>query len=406
MRACKIIIKKGFAYKVKYFAHKMLHGSMKEHYSKLGSYIQALRDEEPNSVFILSTIPGKNPVFHRFFVCFDALKQGWVRGCRKVLCVDACFLKTFLGGQLIAATGRDANEQMYPLVWAIVEGENNDSYEWFFQQLKNTLGEANGEGWTIISDQHKSIVTMVAQEFPKAEHRIFARHIFAKWHKSYKGDEMKLLFWSCAKAYNMSDYNLALDELREVDPKAADAFVACDPSLFCRAFVDTTTKCDVIVSNMAETFNAYIIEARSKHLIYMLEDIRSAMMKRLAVKKAEMERKAITVCPRVQQKLEEEKEKSVDYYVLPSSATVFQVKIGIDEVSVNLEKRTCTCKKWDLTGIPCNHVAAAIFDIHGQPEDYVIDLYKKDAYLKAYSEPIAALPLVQVKNIGQRLTYL
>ncbi|KAL2923691.1 Elongation factor G mitochondrial [Bienertia sinuspersici] len=35
-RAYRVIVKKKFAYKVKYYAHKKLHGSMKEHYQKLG----------------------------------------------------------------------------------------------------------------------------------------------------------------------------------------------------------------------------------------------------------------------------------------------------------------------------------------------------------------------------------
>ncbi|XP_074313573.1 uncharacterized protein LOC141648755 [Silene latifolia] len=134
-RAYKIMINKSFVYKVKYYAHKLLHGSMKEHYSKLGSYMLVLEQEYPNSTFTLCTKPHvrmSDPVFFRMFICFDALKQGWLEGCRKLLCVDACFLKTFLGGQLISAIGRDANDQMYPLTWAVVEGENNDSYKWFF----------------------------------------------------------------------------------------------------------------------------------------------------------------------------------------------------------------------------------------------------------------------------------
>ncbi|XP_074287815.1 uncharacterized protein LOC141612968 [Silene latifolia] len=369
-RAYKVLIKKNFAYMVKYFAHRMLHGSMKEHYSKIGSYIQALTDEEPNSVFTLTTIPGKVSVFQRLFVCFDALKKGWVEGCRRVLCVDSCFLKTFLGGQLIAATGRDANEQMYPVAWAVVEGENNDSYEWFFKELKKVLAEQDGDGWTIISDQHQSILTMVAQELPKAEHRHCARHIFANWHKSYKGDEMKMLFWNCAKSYNQADFDQALSDMREVDHKAAEAFLACNPSVFCRAFINTTTKTDVIVNNMAETFNAYIIDARAKHVIYMLEDIEMTMMQRLALKK----------------------DKAAAYDVFPSSTTRFQVKQGIDEVSVDLVGRTCTCRKWDLTGIPCSHAVSAIFNAHGQPEEYVDDMYKKDSYLRAYGGSIAPCP--------------
>ncbi|KAL2896636.1 Callose synthase 10 [Bienertia sinuspersici] len=36
--AYRVMVKRDFAYKVKYRAHKLLHGSMKEHYSKVGSH--------------------------------------------------------------------------------------------------------------------------------------------------------------------------------------------------------------------------------------------------------------------------------------------------------------------------------------------------------------------------------
>ncbi|XP_074283862.1 uncharacterized protein LOC141608405 [Silene latifolia] len=280
-RAYKIIVKKNFAYKVKYYAHKLLHGSMNDHYSKLGSYLSVLEQEYPNITFTLCAKPlvkGPEPVFFRLFIYFYALKQGWLEGCRKLLYVDAYFLKTFLGGQLLSVIGRDANDHMFPLAWVVVEGENNDNYKWFFQQLKIALGEEDGEGWTFIYDEHQSIISMVAEEFPWAEHRRCLRHIFANWHKSYKGDGMKMMFWNCAHAYNQADFDEALAAMKEVDPRAADAFIRCNPTLFCRAFISTRTINNVIVNNMAETFNAWIINARSKHLIYMLEDIRSMLM--------------------------------------------------------------------------------------------------------------------------------
>ncbi|XP_074314199.1 uncharacterized protein LOC141649406 [Silene latifolia] len=393
------MIKKGFAYKVKYYAHKLLHGSMKEHYSKLGVICQDFEQEYPNSIFTLCTNPhvvGSEPVFQRLFVCFASLKQGWLEGCRKLLCIDACFLKTFLGGQLISATGRDANEQMYPLAWAVVEGENNESYPWFFQQLKTALREEDGEGWTIISDEHQSIVSMVSKEFPRAEHRRCARHIFANWHKSYKGEEMKMMFWQCAKAYNQADFDEAVATMREVDPRAADAFIRCNPTLFCRAFINTRTTNDVIVNNMAETFNAYIINARSKHLIYMLEDIRTMLMQRLVTKKNEMEQVGGVICPKIQEMLEVEKEKAAYCTPLPSRPILYQVKDGngggIDELKVNLADRTCTCRKWDVTGVPCCHAIAAIFDIHAEAGDFVHEAYRKTTYLRAYNYPIVPCP--------------
>ena len=78
----------------------------------LGRYLEALKSISPYTYMLLITnscVKTFPPVFQRLFVCFDGLKKGWLGGYRKLICVDACFLKTFLGGQLIAVVGRDGN---------------------------------------------------------------------------------------------------------------------------------------------------------------------------------------------------------------------------------------------------------------------------------------------------------
>ncbi|XP_076922957.1 uncharacterized protein LOC143584923 [Bidens hawaiensis] len=192
----KVIINHWFAYNAKRCANKMLHGSMKDHYIKIGSYLAALKKENSTSTFELLTAPlgffNEDPnssceTFFRLFICFDGVKKGFMVGCRKVLCLDGCFLKTFLGGMLLGAIGRDANNQMFPLAWVVVEGENNDSWEWFLEELRKCLGiHDGGNGWILISNQQKGILNGVALSWPNAEHRNCARHIYANWHKTYK----------------------------------------------------------------------------------------------------------------------------------------------------------------------------------------------------------------------------
>ncbi|MBA0608850.1 hypothetical protein Godav_021019, partial [Gossypium davidsonii] len=57
--------------------------------------------------------------FKRFYVCFEALKRGWKEGCRPVLGLDGCFLKGPFKCKLLAVVGRDGNNQMYLVAWAI-----------------------------------------------------------------------------------------------------------------------------------------------------------------------------------------------------------------------------------------------------------------------------------------------
>ncbi|KAL0440218.1 UNVERIFIED_CONTAM: hypothetical protein Slati_2504800 [Sesamum latifolium] len=56
-----------------------------------------------------------------------------------------------------------------------------------------------------------------------------------------------------------------------------------------------------------------------------------------------------------------------------------------DRHTLNLSEQTCSCRKWQLTGIPCAHAIAGIFFMGYKPEDYVDECYKKTVFLKTYS---------------------
>ena len=53
----------------------------------------------------------------------------------------------------------------------------------------------------------------------------------------------------------------------------------------------------------------------------------------------------------------------------------------MDQYVVNLKDRSCTCRNWDITGIPCKHAIAAMYDKMqngsdcGDPEDWVHKCY-------------------------------
>ncbi|KAL2943083.1 Antiviral helicase SKI2 [Bienertia sinuspersici] len=197
-------------------------------------------------------------------------------------------------------------------------------YKWVAEQLLDVfkarphwpgkeIVETVRRGFKIVISvdfSYKSILNGVGSVFPNAEHRHCARHVFALWHKSFRGDEMKLAFWSIVKAYNMTDFNEALSDLAEKNPAAATAFKAYNPEVFCRSHMQVNVKADAVTNNMAETFNGYIIHARTKHLIYMLEDIRTSLMQRLVVKRREVEKWKSNISPRILVKLEKEKTKA------------------------------------------------------------------------------------------------
>lgn len=135
-----------------------VHASLKEHYSRVRDFgYQILLNDPRNRVDIRTTRLNETDAnkFKRIYICYHALKEGWKKGCRPILGLDGCFLKTVCGGQLLSAVGRDGNNQMFPVAYAVVESENADSWRWFIDLLRDDLSLGDGHGYTLISDQQK-----------------------------------------------------------------------------------------------------------------------------------------------------------------------------------------------------------------------------------------------------------
>ena len=68
--------------------------------------------------------------------------------------LDGCFIKLTTGQQILAATGRDGNNNIFPVAFGVVDKEDTASWCWFLTQLKYCIGEAGKfEHYTIISDR-------------------------------------------------------------------------------------------------------------------------------------------------------------------------------------------------------------------------------------------------------------
>lgn len=74
--------------------------------------------------------------------------------------LDGCFIKLCTGAQILAATGRDGNNNMYPIAFAVVPKEDTANWCWFLTQLKFALGGTEGQfgNYTIMSDRQKVLI--------------------------------------------------------------------------------------------------------------------------------------------------------------------------------------------------------------------------------------------------------
>ena len=189
-----------------------------EQFTRMYDYVEELRKTNPGSTVILGT---KERVFENFYTCFQAQKNGWKSACRRIIHLDGTFLKGRMKGQLLTAVGRDPNNQMYIIAWAIVPVENKVYWEWFMELLREDLSLELGNALALSSDQQKGLIYAIKTVLPYAEHRMCARHIFANLKKRHgQVDELHKLFWKCARSYNKYVFDRNLEKMKSVKVEA------------------------------------------------------------------------------------------------------------------------------------------------------------------------------------------
>ena len=134
-------------------AREYIDGAHTQQYNQLLEYFEELRRASLSSTILMKVhtfnegdlVAEMNlicgvPYFERLYICLEGCKKGFMAGCRPIIGLDACHLKTKSGRQLITAVARDLNEEYFPFTYAVVEAETKDSWTWFKNLLLVDIG--------------------------------------------------------------------------------------------------------------------------------------------------------------------------------------------------------------------------------------------------------------------------
>ncbi|MBA0834245.1 hypothetical protein Goarm_006616 [Gossypium armourianum] len=89
-----------------------------EEFVMLWDYADELRLKNIGSTIkmIVNRVTSESsPHFKRFYVCYEALKRGWKKGCISILGLNDYFLKGLFKSEIFSTVGRNGNNQMHVL---------------------------------------------------------------------------------------------------------------------------------------------------------------------------------------------------------------------------------------------------------------------------------------------------
>ncbi|XP_045810793.1 uncharacterized protein LOC123905209 [Trifolium pratense] len=196
-----------------------------------------------------------------------------------------------------------------------------------------------------------------------------------------------------AKATYYQAWEAKMNELKLVDHQAWDWLMKVPTRSWCKHAFNLFSKCDVLMNNLSESFNATILVARDKPILTLCEWIRNYLMNRIATSTSKLAKWQHKIMPMPMKRLEKEVFMASKWAPTCSNGEQWQVTHAYNQQQfiVDVSKRTCFCNFWELVGIPCRHAVAAIGYRLKDPLDFVDDCYSRDKYALCYGFAVSPI---------------
>ncbi|XP_050249295.1 uncharacterized protein LOC126696648 [Quercus robur] len=270
----------------------------------------------------------QNPTFKRFFVCFEAMRKGFVEACRPFIGLDGCHLKGNFGGVLLVAVSLEGNNGLFPVAYGVLECECKDSWGWFPTCLETIIGQSSSRvPYVIMSDKQKGLIEAILDVMLECQVRHCTRHLYNNFRGKHSGLALRDNFWRAVKAYNLFLFEKAI----------------------------------------------WVDNLRGKTILTLVEQVRLKIMEQLH-----------------------------EQY---TSGWNWEIKVTLEAwKKIELTKKihySCPCGVWEISGLPCKHVAKCITYKRADIQDYCDPFYSMSIYIRAYSQILHSMPDIDMLPKGE-----
>jgi hypothetical protein len=369
----------------------VVHGTLEDGYRFLPAYCEQIGKTNPGSV---ATYIGTGPAnsFQRLFVSFHASIYGFLNACRPLLEIDKAELKGKYLGTLLCASAVDADHMIFPLAFGIVDAESDESWNWFMSELRKMLGvnTDNMPILTILSERKQEVVDAVAVHFPTAFHGFCLRYVSENFRDELKNPKLLNLFWSAIYALTTVEFDSKVKEMMQVQD-VMPWLQRFPPSLWAVAYFQGI-RYGHFRLGITEILYNWSLECHELPIVQTVEHIRHQLTCWFAERHKLAQSYNSILVPSAEKLISEAISDSQCYQVLRANKVEFEIVSSERTNIVNTQARCCSCRRWQVYGIPCAHAAAALLSCGEDPRLYAHECFSVMKYREAYSQTIYPIP--------------
>ncbi|KAL5568403.1 hypothetical protein UlMin_024978 [Ulmus minor] len=282
--------------------------------------------------------------------------------------INATHLKGKYRGVLFTAVCHDANQQIFPLAIGVGDSENDAAWTWFLKRVKDVFGE--NPALVIVSDRHRSIRSAVEEAFPRAFHGICIYHLLNNLKTKFKlkNKELEQHYIPAAKSYNLQEFHVLFYTLCSAVPGAKEYLESVGLDRWTRSHAPCR-RYNIMTTNISESFNAVLVKVRELPITAFVNEVRLLCQRWFQQRRTKVNGCSSRMSTDVENKLEQRRDRAQTMDVICADQYTFDVLDGDHNYCVDMALWTCTCRKFQLDQLPCDHVLAVVRKTQYDPYD-------------------------------------
>ncbi|XP_026457026.1 uncharacterized protein LOC113357783 [Papaver somniferum] len=285
-------------------------------------------------------------------------------------------------------------KRIFPLAYGIVSAETVENWHWFLKKLESILGP---RVLTFISDRHEGLIQGIRDVFPTFYHAWCYQHlknnVRRKTNKK-KGEHCAAmgLFKECFYSLTHQGFDQGMQKLKDMGCDGLHKFlseipVECWSNAHCLG-----CRYDDMCSNIAESFNSWIKEAKGMPIATLVNWIKLKIMEQMSTRK----RKGATykgfICPRLEKKVLASIRAGVQWRITKYGDMEWEVFDGKHTHAVNIARFQCSCRVWFTEKFPCDHGIACMHSNNINVYEYINPYFSIASFRASYDRPIKPIP--------------